>query len=119
MMNLGEYIASYRREHNYSVREFARLCGLSHVQIIRMESGLNSNGQTFIPTMKSLKAVAKGMGVKFEDVLYHCQNIEIKYDLSDTAYYKPDVEYIIERIKNATPEQLMKIKSYVDFVTKS
>ena len=39
-MDLKQYIEKYRQEHNLSIREFAKLCGLSHVQIIRMESGV-------------------------------------------------------------------------------
>lgn len=115
-MDLGQFIWSYRREHNLSIREFAKLCDLSHVQIIRMETGKNSNGKPFTPSIKSLKAVAKGMGVRFEDVLYHCQNIELRYDADDIAFVEPDAEYIIAKVTDATPEQLAKIRSYVDFV---
>lgn len=115
-MDLGEYIANYRREHNLSVREFSKLCGLSHVQIIRMETGKNSNGNPFTPSIKSIKAVAKGMGVRFEDVLYHCQDIELSYDADDISFVNPDGEYIISKLLEATPEQLSKIRSYVEFV---
>ena len=117
-MDLGEYIATYRREHNLSIREFAKLCDLSHVQIIRMETGKNSNGNPFTPSIKSLKAVAKGMGVRFEDVLYHCQHIELQYDDDDITFIVPDAEYIIGKVMSATPEQFSQIRSYVDFVIK-
>lgn len=75
-MDLGWYIKQYRKEHNMSIREFAKLCGLSHVQIIRMETGKNSDGKQFTPSIKSLKAVAKGTGIGFDDILqYHGENI--------------------------------------------
>lgn len=54
-MNLCDNILQYRMEHNYSIREFAKLCGLSHVQLYFMERGLNSDGKPFTPT-PSVKA---------------------------------------------------------------
>ena len=82
-MNLGEYIASYRRDHNLSIREFSKLCGLSHVQIIRMETGVNSKGNPFTPSIKSLKAVANGTGIAFDDILRYCEDLTIRWDRDD------------------------------------
>ena len=115
-MSLGEYIANYRREHNYSARELGKLCGLSHVQIIRMETEKRSDGKPLVPTIKSLKKLAAGMGVRFEDVLYQCKDMEIQYDADDITFVEPDAQYIIGKVMEATPEQLSKIKSIVDFV---
>ena len=83
-MDLGQYISKYRSDHNLSIREFAKLCGLSHVQIIRMESGLNSNGKPFIPSVKSLKAVASGTGISFNEILTYCEDLTIRWDRDDT-----------------------------------
>ena len=82
-MNLADYIMQYRREHNLSIREFAKLCGLSHVQIIRMETGMNSNGKPFTPSIKSLKALARGTGVGLDDVLRYCEDLVIRWDRDD------------------------------------
>lgn len=119
-MNLGEYIAAYRREHNLSIREFAKLCKLSHVQIIRMETGLNSKGNPFIPTVKSLKAVADGTGITFGELLSYCdENMTVRVDKDDLEYKPPkERQDIIDKIILATPEQFALIQSYVDFVTK-
>lgn len=82
-MNLSEYITTYRRDHNLSIREFAKLCNLSHVQIIRMETGVNSNGKPFTPSIKSLKAVANGTGIAFDDILRYCEDLSIRWDRDD------------------------------------
>ena len=82
-MNLAEYIMQYRREHNLSIREFAKQCNLSHVQIIRMETGMNSNGHPFTPSIKSLKALAKGTGVGFDEILHYCEDLVLYYDMDD------------------------------------
>ncbi len=85
-MDLGWYIKQYRKEHNMSIREFAKLCGLSHVQIIRMETGKNSDGKQFTPSIKSLKAVAKGTGIGFDDILQYCEGVVIRWDRDDVEY---------------------------------
>ena len=59
-MKLGDLIREYRAEHKYSLREFADICDISFAQVRLMERGLNSQGKPFVPSVKSLKLVAKG-----------------------------------------------------------
>lgn len=74
-MNLCDNILQYRMEHNYSIREFAKLCGLSHVQLYFMERGLNSDGKPFTPTVPSLKKLANGMGITFNELVSICDDL--------------------------------------------
>lgn len=118
-MDLSEAVKEYRKEHKYSLREFANLCGLSHVQIYRIERGSKTNGQPFEPKVKTLKKLAAGMGISFDEILMYCEDLVIRWDKDDMEY-KPPIERqeIIDKIILATPEQFALIKSYVDFVTK-
>ena len=118
-MDLSEAVKEYRKEHKYSLREFANLCGLSHVQIYRIERGSKTDGQPFEPKVKTLKKLAAGMGISFYEILMYCEDLVIRWDKDDMEY-KPPIERqeIIDKIILATPEQFALIKSYVDFVTK-
>ena len=58
-MNLSEAVKQYRTEHKYSLREFADLCGLSHVQIYRIEKGVKTDGTPFEPKIKTLKKLRR------------------------------------------------------------
>lgn len=82
-MKLGKLIQEYRLEHRYSLREFADLCGISFAQIRLMERGLNTQGKPFVPSVKSLKAVAKGMGISLTALLECCDDMVIEWDADD------------------------------------
>lgn len=114
-MKLGEIIKTYRFEHQYSLREFANICGVSFAQIRLMERGLNSNGNPFVPSVKSLKAVAKGMGISLTALLENCDDMVIEWDADDVTI-APEKQAMIDKILIATPEQLKKIQGIIDLV---
>lgn len=113
-MKLGDIIYTYRQEHNLSMREFSKLCGLSHAQVYFMERGLNSHGEPFVPRLDSLDKVASAMGITLTELL------SVVDDSMVVRLGKPDEnrQSVIDKIILATPEQFSMIKSYVDFVTK-
>lgn len=117
-MKLGDMIKAYRNEHKYSLREFADLCGISFSQIRLMENGTNSTGGKLSPTVTSLKAVAKGMGISLTSLLENCDDMEIEWNAEDVAI-APEKQALIDRILIASPEQLQKIKSIIDLVMPS
>jgi transcriptional regulator with XRE-family HTH domain len=43
-MKLSDIIKNYIEEHNYTVRGFADICGISSSQMSLMARGINSNG---------------------------------------------------------------------------
>lgn len=119
-MNLSEAVKEYRREHKYSLREFADLCGLSHVQIYRIESGVKTDGKPFEPKIKTLKKLAAGMGITLDEVLCYCEDMVIRWDPDDMMVQIPEEKRdIIAKIIVSTPEQFELIKSYISFVMKS
>ena len=82
-MDLSEAVKEYRKEHRYSLREFADLCGLSHVQIYRIEQGAKTDGKPFEPKIKTLKKLAAGMGISLNEILMYCQDLTIRFDRDD------------------------------------
>ena len=116
-MELKEAVAIYRAEHNLSAREFARLCGISHVQVRRIEKGCGSDGRPLEPTIKTLSKLAQGMGISLSDVLYLCKDMVVHWDADDVAI-APDKQALIDKILIATPEQLKKIQAVIDLVMK-
>ena len=47
-MKIGEIVKKYREEHGLSMRQFAKLSGLSHAYIPLIERGTNHNGEPLI-----------------------------------------------------------------------
>jgi len=82
-MELSEAVKEYRKEHRYSLREFADLCGLSHVQIYRIEQGVKTDGKPFEPKIKTLKKLAAGMGISLDEILMYCKDLTIRFDRDD------------------------------------
>lgn len=117
-MKLGDMIREYRAEHRYSLREFADLCDISFAQVRLMERGLNSQGKPFIPSVKSLKLVAKGMGISLTALLERCDDMVIEWEADDVAI-DPVKQALIDKILIATPEQLKKIQGIIDLVMPS
>ena len=69
-MTLGEVVHKYRKDHAMSMRDFAKVSGLSNGYISMLEKNLNpiSNGP-ITPSIDTYKRVAKGMGKSVDEVL--------------------------------------------------
>ena len=116
-MDLGQAVAAYREEHNLSAREFAKKCGMSHVQILRIERGVGSDGKPLEPKIPTLRKLASGMGISLTEILYFCKDMVVHWSKEDMAI-DPEKQAVIDKILMATPEQFVLIRSYVDFVVK-
>lgn len=114
-MNLSEAVKEYRLEHRYSLREFADLCGLSHVQIRRIETGVKTDGQPFEPKIKTLKKLAAGMGITLDEVLRYCEDMVIQWDPDDVAI-STEKQALIDRVLRMDSAQLDKLARLLDIV---
>lgn len=117
-MKPGDKIRAFRKEHKYSLRKFADICGLSFAQVRFMENGLNSSGKPSKPLWDSLAKAAAGMGITVYELVDGCDEYELGYIKSLEHKAPQEREEIIDKIILATPEQFSLIKSYVDFVMK-
>lgn len=66
-MKLGELVKAKRQELGLSLRELAKLTGLSHGYIHNLETGGgSSSGRPMSPTIETLEALAKGLALPYE-----------------------------------------------------
>lgn len=67
-MYIGDIIKQYREEHNLSLREFARLSGVTSVYIYNLETINKQTGKRVQPTLNKLQAIAKAMGITLTEL---------------------------------------------------
>lgn len=119
-MKLGTIIRMYVDEHGYSLRYFAKICGLSSSQMTFMERGVNSANKPSVPKPETLIKLAAGMGITYRELL--CALDAEERVLIETSAngvtLSPEKQDVIDKILMATSEQFALIKSYVDFVVK-
>ena len=69
-MYIGEIITKYRINHNLSLREMSEKTGLSHTHIAKLENiYYEKTGDPYAISLKTLKNIANGIGLKLEDVI--------------------------------------------------
>ena len=69
-MILGDLRKEYRREHGYSMDQFAKMSGLSKAYISILERNVNPvNNKPVIPSLETIKAVAQAINMDFNDVI--------------------------------------------------
>lgn len=118
-MKLGTIIRMYMDEHNFSMREFAKICNLSPAQVSFMERGRNSNGDPFVPREETLIKLAAGMGITLGELLTALdEDTRVRLASAQGVTMSPEKQAVIDKILIATPEQFSLIQSYVDFVIK-
>lgn len=119
-MKLGKIIRMYVDEHGYSMRYFAKICGLSSSQMTFMERGVNSANKPSVPKPETLVKLAAGMGITYRELLCALDAEErVMIETSSNGVtLTPEKQDVIDKILMATPEQFSQIRSYVDFVIK-
>lgn len=70
LLTLGELVRAYRSEHQMTMQNFADGCGLSKAYISILERNINpSTGRPPIPSLETIRAIAKTLRVDFNDLL--------------------------------------------------
>lgn len=78
-MYIGEIITKYRINHNLTLREMSEKTGLSHTHIAKLENiYYEKTGDPYAISLKTLKNIANGIGLKLEDVIKTIEEIERK-----------------------------------------
>lgn len=78
-MYIGEIITKYRINHNLSLREMSEKTGVSHTHIAKLENiYYEKTGDPYAISLKTLKNIANGIGLKLEDVIKTIEEIERK-----------------------------------------
>lgn len=85
-ITVGDLIKKYRQENRLSMQEFADKAGLSKSYINMLEKNYNSSTHKEIePTVKTIHAVAKAMGMSPSELFTKATNIAIKLTDEDRA----------------------------------
>ena len=78
-MYIGEIITKYRINHNLTLREMSEKTGLSHTHIAKLENiYYEKTGDPYAISLKTLKNIANGIGLKLEDVIKTIEELESK-----------------------------------------
>lgn len=83
-MKLGEVVKKYREDHDLSMRQFAKLSGLSHAYIPLIERGTNHNGSPLIPSITVYKQLADAMGITLHELMKMVDDDE-RVDISEES----------------------------------
>lgn len=70
MKNLGDIIKEYRLDHDLSLREFSKKCGLSHTYIDKLEKGIDPRSQKPVePTLDALEKISTAIDLSLDELL--------------------------------------------------
>ncbi len=69
-MRLGQMIRKYRNDNGLSLRDFARVSGVSNSYISMLETGRQpTSGRPVVPTLTKLNQIAAAMNVRVDDLI--------------------------------------------------
>ena len=110
-MRLSEIVKQYRQEHGLSIRQFARLCDLSHAAVANIESEKNSYGNPYVPSMETLQKVSTGLGISLMDPLSAADDMEISAsptdEIRDELKDNPELRVLLSAAADLTKEDLI------------
>ena len=70
METIGDLIKKYRKEHNLSMEEFGKRCGLSKAYISLIERGKNTrSNKPIVPSIDTVKSIAEALGLDIDTLL--------------------------------------------------
>lgn len=77
-MKLSQVVSNYRQEHGISMDKFAKMCGVSKSYISMVENEVNpQSGKPIIPTIVTLKKLAKGMNMDLDALISETEDQQI------------------------------------------
>lgn len=68
-MKVGDAVKQFRDARGLSMDAFAKLSGLSKAYISLLEKGVNNQGEKLVPSITTLRKVAKAMGADVNDLI--------------------------------------------------
>ncbi len=108
-MTIGEWIHSYRTEHELSMADFAKRTGLSKASIGFLEKG-SSN-----PTTKTLTKIANAVGISVQELLERIDSDAVITIPKEPAALTPDEEELVTKYRQLSPDGKNTIRDMVDY----
>lgn len=95
-MTIGALINQFRQEHNWTMEEFANKSGMSKSYISMLEKNENPRTkQPITPTMKTISAVAKAMGISVSALMNQLNEHNGKKNILDQLEILPVGEMVM------------------------
>lgn len=70
MKNLGNIITDFMNDHDLSTRDFAKLAGISHTYVSKLQSGVDPrSGKPIEPTLDVFQKLATAMNMTLDSLL--------------------------------------------------
>ena len=96
-MDLKDIIYKFRTEHDLTMDEFSKRCGVSKGYISMIEAGRNAKtGQPIKPTIATLTKIAKGMGISLDQLLEAMETISVSLEPSPSPLDSYDAEILAD-----------------------
>lgn len=112
-MKLGDIIKSYRKEHNLTMLDFAKLSNLSKPYVSMLEANKNSrDGKPIKPSVETLRKVAIATNMSLNDLLRMLDGDQI-IDLSPTA---DEDKKIMDGFKNLNDSNRETMSNFLNFL---
>lgn len=91
-MTIGEYIKNYRKTHEMSMAEFAKLCGISKAYVSVLEKGVHpTTGKEVVPAVQIVRQIADATGADFGKLfasLNQWVNVTDDFEIAETMKIK-------------------------------
>lgn len=107
MKTLGDIIKKYRLDHDLSLREFSKKCGLSHTYIDKLEKGVDPRSKKPVePTLDALEKVSIAIDLSLDELLTTLGKINTSSNtILSPSKNEKDVEELLEETMSQILEQ--------------
>ncbi len=116
-MELRTFINSYRKKHDLTMEEFAKLASLSKGYISMLERGYNpQTGKKITPSISALNNIAKAAGTDLDFLLKVLDDIELSLDspIQSLSHTNQQEEQLIFGYRNLSPKNQEELLAYLD-----
>ena len=116
-MELRTFINSYRKKHDLTMEEFAKLASLSKGYISMLERGYNpQTGKKIIPSISALNNIAKAAETDLDFLLKVLDDIDVSLDspIQSLITTNQQEEQLIFGYRNLSPKNQEELLAYLD-----
>lgn len=116
-MELRTFINSYRKKHDLTMEEFAKLASLSKGYISMLERGYNpQTGKKIIPSISALNNIAKAAETDLDYLLKVLDDIEVSLDspAQSLMITNQQEKQLIFGYRNLSPKSQEELLAYLD-----
>ena len=111
--NLGEFIKERRQSMGMSLREFARLCGVSHTHIDSIEKGYDvRSGRAVNLTSTTIEKLSAALGIKEAELM----NMNLGNKSESKAATDAELKFALFGNADISDEMLDEVKRFAEFI---